>query len=155
EALTTVPAQLLGKSDKIGSLKNGNYANFLITSGDIFDKKTTLYENWVQGYKNTIENSGIVDITGKYEFTLAGEAYEMTLSGELSKLKAEITANDKKRGSKIAYADDWVNIAFTTQDSTKQEFVRVIANVDVNKNLTGRAILPTGAEMGFFARQTE
>lgn len=155
EALTTVPAQLLGKSDKIGSLRNGTYANFLITSGDIFDKKTTLYENWVQGQKNTIENRDIVDITGKYEFNLAGEAYEMTLSGELSKLKSDIIANNKKRGSKVAYTDDWVNLAFTTQDSTKQEFVRVIANVDANKNLTGRAILPTGAEVGFFAKQTE
>src|SRR5690606_36535139 len=155
EALTTVPAQLLGKSDKIGSLKNGTYANFLITSGDIFDKKTTLYENWVQGQKNTIENRDIVDITGKYEFNLAGETYEMTLSGELSKLKSKIIANNKKRGSKIAYTDDWVNLAFTTQDSTKQEFVRVIANVDANKNLNGKAIMPNGSEMGFFAKQTE
>lgn len=155
EALTTVPAQLLGKSDKIGSLKNGTYANFLITSGDIFDKKTTLYENWVQGYKNILEDRNTVDITGTYAFTLAGDAYEMTLSGESSKLKSEITANNKKRGSKVSYANDWVNIAFTTQDSTKQEFMRVVATVDANKNLNGKAIFPTGSEMSFFAKQTE
>lgn len=155
EALTTVPAQLLGKSDKIGSLKNGAYANFLITSGDIFDKKTTLYENWVQGYKNTIEDRNTIDITGTYAFSLAGENYEMTLSGEPNKLKSEITANNKKRGSKITYANDWVNIAFTTQDSTKQEFIRVVATVDTNKNLNGKAILPTGNELSFFAKQTE
>ncbi|MGV8813209.1 MAG: amidohydrolase family protein [Gelidibacter sp.] len=155
EALTTIPAQLLGKSDKIGTLKNGNYANFLITSGDIFDKKTTLFENWVQGQKNTIENRNIVDITGKYEFSLAGEAYEMTLSGELNKLKSDITSNNKKRGTKISYADDWANIAFTTQDSTKQEFIRIIANVDANKNLTGKAFMPNGTEMSFFAKQTD
>ncbi|MBJ7879317.1 amidohydrolase family protein [Gelidibacter salicanalis] len=155
EALTTVPAQLLGKSDQIGSLKNGAYANFLITSGDIFDKKTTLYENWVQGYKNTIEDRNTVDITGTYAFTLAGDTYEMILSGELTKLKSEITANNNKRGSKISYVEDWVNIAFTTQDSTKKEFVRVIATVDANKNLNGKAILPTGSEMSFFAKQTE
>ncbi len=155
EALTTIPAQLLGKSDKIGTLKNGNYANFLITSGDIFDKKTTLFENWVQGQKNTIANRNIVDITGKYEFSLGGEAYEMTLSGELNKLKSDITSNNKKRGTKVSYADDWANIAFTTQDSTKQEFIRIIANVDANKNLTGKAFMPNGTEMSFFAKQTE
>ena len=155
EALTTVPAQLLGKSDKIGSLKNGNYANFLITSGDIFDKKTTLFENWVQGQKNTIENRNMVDITGKYEFSLAGETYEMTLSGELSKLKSDITSNNKKRGTKVSYADDWANIAFTTQDSTKQEFIRIVANVDADKNLTGKAYMPNGSEMGFYAKHTE
>lgn len=155
EALTTVPAQLLGKSGKIGSLANGAYANFLITSGDIFDKKTTLFENWVQGYKNVIENRNIVDITGTYAFTLAREAYEMTLSGESSKLKSEITSNDKKRGSKVSYADDWINIAFTTQDSTKQDFIRIVANVDANKNLNGKAIMPNGSEMSFFSKQTE
>ncbi|MEO8774495.1 MAG: amidohydrolase family protein [Gelidibacter sp.] len=155
EALTIVPAQLLGKQDKIGTLKNGTYANFLITSGDIFENKTTLYENWVQGQKNIIENRNIVDVTGNYEFTLAGETYEMSLSGELNKLKSDITSNNKKRGSKVSYADDWINIAFTTQDSTKQDFVRVVANVDANKNLTGKVIMPTGVEMGFFAKQSE
>ncbi|OBX25902.1 imidazolonepropionase-like amidohydrolase [Gelidibacter algens] len=155
EALTTVPAQLLGKSDKIGSLANGAYANFLIASGDIFDEKTTLFENWVQGHKNVIENRNIVDISGTYAFTLASEAYEMTLSGESSKLKSEITSNDKKRGSKVSYADDWINIAFTTQDSTKQEFIRIVANVDANKNLNGKAIMPNGSEMNFFSKHTE
>ncbi len=155
EALTIVPAQLLGKSDQIGTLKNGSYANFLITSGEIFDKKTTLYENWVQGQKNIIENRNSVDITGTYQFSLAGEAYEMSLSGDLNKLKSDITSNLKKRGSKVSYADDWVNIAFTTQDSTKQDFIRIIANVDANKNLTGKAIMPNGTEMGFAAKQIE
>jgi imidazolonepropionase-like amidohydrolase len=37
EALTTVPAKLLGKSNTIGTLNNGSYANFLITSVYIFD----------------------------------------------------------------------------------------------------------------------
>lgn len=152
EALTTIPAQLLGKSELIGSLKNGAYANFLITSGDIFDSKTTLYENWVQGQKNIIENRGIVDITGSYEFSLDGNQYTMELSGESAKLRPEITANNMKRGAKVSYLNDWVNIAFTTPDSTKQEFIRVVATVDSNKNLKGKAIMPNGSEKQFFAQ---
>ena len=155
EALTTVPAQILGKTDKVGSLKNGTYANFLITSGDLFDDKSVLYENWVQGQKNVIEDMGKTDIRGTYGFALAGESYEMKIKGELSKLKTEITSNDKTRGSKISYTDDWVNIAFTTQDSTKQEFIRIIANVDNSKNLNGKAILPNGSETSFFAQYKE
>lgn len=155
EALTTIPAQLLGKQNQIGSLKNGTYANFLITSGPIFDSKTVLYENWVQGRKNIIENQDIVDITGNYSFSIAGESYDMTLSGALSKLKADISSDHKKRGTKVTYADDWINIAMTTQDSTKQEFIRIIANADVNKNLTGKAFLPNGTETAFFARHTK
>ena len=60
EALTTVPAKLLGKSSEIGTLQKGYYANFLITSGAIFDSKTKIYENWVQGNKHVINNMNLV-----------------------------------------------------------------------------------------------
>jgi imidazolonepropionase-like amidohydrolase len=155
EALTIIPAQLLGKSNMIGSLKNGSQANFLITSGDVFDEKTTLYENWVQGQQTVLEDMNTIDIRGDYEFSFAGDTYKMEIKGELSKLKSEITSNEKKYGSKIAYDNDWVNIAFTTADSTKQEFVRIIANVDVHKNLNGKTIMPDGKEFYFFAKQSK
>ncbi|MBP0905828.1 amidohydrolase family protein [Mariniflexile gromovii] len=151
EALTTSPAQILGKSDLIGSLKNGSLANFLITSGDIFDEKTILYENWVQGEKTAIEDINKKDIRGEYNFNIAGEAYKMTIKGELSKPKLEITINDKTLGSKINYADDWVNISMTTIDSTKQEFIRIVARVDANNNLNGKSILANGNENPFYA----
>lgn len=154
-ALTNIPAQILGKSDKVGSLNHGTQANFLITSGDIFDEKTVLFENWVQGTKNVIEDMSKKDIRGTYDFSLAGETFEMNIKGKLSKLKSEVTSDGKTRGSKISYTDDWVNIAFTTKDSTKQEFIRIVANVDNNKNLNGKAMFPEGMETSFFANQRE
>ncbi len=152
ESLTTIPAQILGKQNTIGSLKNGTYANFLITSGNIFDKKTTLYENWVLGQQNIIEDMTIKDIRGDYEFRLAGEDYKMSLKGELSKLKSEITSGDNTLGSKVSYSDNWVTISMTTKDSTKQEFIRIIANVDSDNNLRGTTTMPTGNEMSFYAK---
>ncbi|TDY11541.1 amidohydrolase family protein [Meridianimaribacter flavus] len=152
ESLTTIPAQLLGKQNTIGSLKNETYANFLITSGNIFDKKTTLYENWVLGQQNVIEDMTIKDIRGDYEFRLAGEDYKMSLKGELSKLKSEIISGDNTLGSKVSYSDNWVTISMTTKDSTKQEFVRIIANVDSDNNLRGTTTMPTGNEMSFYAK---
>ncbi|WP_298901592.1 amidohydrolase family protein [uncultured Psychroserpens sp.] len=151
EALTTTPAKLLGKSSQIGSLNKGAYANFLITSGDVFDSKTTLYENWVQGKKTVLENMDVKDIRGDYEFRLAGASYKMTLKGSLSKLKSEITSDGKTRGSKINYADDWVNISMTTKDSTQQKFIRLAAHVNHNNALNGKAIFPNGNEMTFYA----
>lgn len=155
EALTSVPAQILGKSTSIGSLKSGSYANFLITSGDVFDEKTTLYENWVQGRKTVLEDMNTKDIRGDYEFTLAGEDFKMSLKGELSKLKSEITSGDKTLGSKISYAGEWVNIAMTTKDSTKQEFVRIAANTFQENSLNGKATLTDGNEVMFYAKKQE
>jgi imidazolonepropionase-like amidohydrolase len=155
EALTIVPAQLLGKSSEIGSLQKGSYANFLITSGDIFEKKTKLYENWVQGQKTVLEDMNTQDLTGDYEFNIAGEAYKMTLKGTPSKLKSEIISDGQKRGSKVSYADDWINISMTTKDSTEQKFIRLIANTFNENTLNGKAVYPDGNELIFYAKKMD
>lgn len=55
EALTKTPAQLLGIYDKVGSLEAGKLANFLITSGPVFNEKTSILANWVQGVKYEVK----------------------------------------------------------------------------------------------------
>ena len=154
-ALTTIPAELLRKTSKIGMLKNGAYANFLITSGDVFSEKTILYENWVQGQRTILESMGTKDVKGDYEFKLAGEEYKMSLKGKPSKMKAEITSNGKKRGSKINYTGDWLYITMTTKDSMEQKFMRLKANVTESDDLIGSAILPSGNEVSFYAKKVE
>ncbi|MBR9915033.1 MAG: amidohydrolase family protein [Algicola sp.] len=155
EALTTIPANVLGKDSEIGSLKTGAYANFLITSGDLFDKKTTLFENWVQGQKTVLEDMTIKDVRGDYTFNLAGDSYEMTLKGDLSKLKSEITSDGKTRGSKVSYSDDWLTVAMTTKDSTEQKFIRLEGRVSNGNALNGKAFFPDGNEMTFYASKKE
>lgn len=153
EALTTIPASLLGKSDMLGTLKSGSYANFLITSGDIFDKETKLFENWVQGTPHVITNMNVKDIDGDYNFKLAGEDYKLSISGSTSKPKAKLESSDKSLGTKMSYADDWVNFTFKTADSTKKEFIRVMANAANGNSLNGKAILPNGNELSFYANK--
>ena len=48
-ALTTVPARLLGVDDRLGSIAPGKLANLLVTTGDLFAKKTEVREVWVGG----------------------------------------------------------------------------------------------------------
>jgi len=152
EALTTIPAALLGKSDLLGSLKTGSYANFLITDGDIFEKTTKLYENWVQGTAHIIADRTKQDIDGNYTFTLEGNNYRLTISASTSKPKAKITLNEKSLSTKISYTDHWLNLTFKTPDSTKKEFTRIVANVTLN-NLNGKTILPNGNELPFYANK--
>ncbi|MBT8377444.1 MAG: amidohydrolase family protein, partial [Bacteroidia bacterium] len=149
EALTLTPAQLLGKSNQIGSLNSGKYANFLITSGDIFDDKTTLYENWVQGERHVIEDMNVKDIRGEYNFKLAGEAYNLNIDGELSKPKSKIISGDNELGSTLTYSDDWINLIFKTADSTSNEYIRISAKTSNGNSLNGKAILPNGNEYDF------
>ncbi len=150
EALTTVPAQILGKSAELGNLKKGAYANFLITSGDIFDKSTTLYENWVQGNKNVINDKDIKDIRGEYNLTLEGKTYDVSISGEVAKPKVEVKQDTVKLTSKISYDDNWLTFSFSTDegDKTYRMIGAVLPGTD---NLSGRLILPNGTETFYTA----
>ncbi|WP_246288435.1 amidohydrolase family protein [Winogradskyella costae] len=151
ESLTTVPAALLGKSDVLGTLKTGSYANFLITDGDIFEKKTKLYENWVQGSAHVIENMTTKDIDGDYDFKLADDSYKLTISNSTSKADAKIESNAKILGTKASYADNWLSLTVKTADSTKKEYIRIVANATIKNGLNGKAILPNGNELSFVA----
>ncbi|MFC0605425.1 amidohydrolase family protein [Winogradskyella pulchriflava] len=155
EALTTIPAGLLGKSDVLGTLKSGSYANFLITDGDIFEKKTKLFENWVQGTSHVINDMTIKDIDGDYTFKLAGDDYKLTISGSTSKTDAKLESGDKSLGTKINYTDDWVNLTFKTADSTKNEFIRIVANAANGDGLSGKATMPNGNDLSFYASKTQ
>jgi len=144
EALTTVPAKMLGQSNLIGSLKNGSLANFLISSGDIFDKETTLYENWVQGHKNVINDMNMKDIRGEYDLKIVGNTYKLKLSGKPSKLKSELKKDSLKMDSKVTYKDGWLNLIYIPFDEKEKRFVRLKAVVGENDNFTGSGSLASG-----------
>ena len=69
-ALTKTPATVLGVYDQVGSLDAGKWANFLITSGPIFNERTTIYQNWVQGHKYTVKDESWKDPRGQYKVVL-------------------------------------------------------------------------------------
>ncbi|SFB78565.1 Imidazolonepropionase [Flagellimonas taeanensis] len=144
EALTTVPANILGMSGQIGSLQSGSQANFLITSGEIFDEGTILYENWVQGTKNIIQSMDLVDIRGNYDLNVNGNTYTVSLSGSIDKPKAELKKGDETVDSKIDYSDNWLNLSFSEDNVGSY---RMIARVAPGTNaISGKMVLPNGNE---------
>jgi imidazolonepropionase-like amidohydrolase len=70
DALTKTPAVALGIYDKVGSLEAGKLANFLITSGPVFQEKTTIFQNWVQGKKYGVKDDIWNEMRGKYNLVL-------------------------------------------------------------------------------------
>ena len=133
ESLTTIPASILGKSAEIGSLKNGSFANFLITSGEIFEPKTTIYENWVQGDKNEINDMNIKDLTGDYTLTYNNKNYKLNIKGKDRKLTSTIKEDSTKVKSKTTYTDNWINITINdSQDSTK--YTQLISRIDTDSD---------------------
>ena len=79
KSLTETPAKLLGLQNKIGSLNNGLEANFIISSGNLFDEETVINENWIQGKRYSTKDDA-PDYSGKYNLTIGGKTYTMEVS---------------------------------------------------------------------------
>jgi imidazolonepropionase-like amidohydrolase len=155
EALTTVPAALLGKSNEIGSLSNGSLANFVITSGEIFDDKTTLFENWVQGTKFVVNDLNTKDIRGTYDLTIDNQTYTMKVEGEIAAPKTEITtADSKKLETKLTVSKNWITGLIQPKDSLNSNYIRLTGYIENIKNLSGKAIISNGKEVNWSALKT-
>ena len=94
KALTSTPAQLLKVDDQVGSLKKGMMANFIITSGKLFDEKTTFFQNWIQGQPFELKPLDTRDFSGNYNLTINGKSYNLEVSGEAGSHKSKIKVND-------------------------------------------------------------
>jgi imidazolonepropionase-like amidohydrolase len=110
EALTKTPATLLGIYDKAGSLDAGKLANFLVTSGPIFNEKTVVYQNWVQGDKYAVKEDGWYDVKGTYKLTANTTSGAKTWALELK--DGGVAAFDTLTG-KYSYDGKLVKLSFT------------------------------------------
>lgn len=143
EALTTSPATFIGQQSQIGSLNNGTWANFLITSGDIFDKNTVLYENWTQGNLNVVNDKNIIPINGNYTLTLNKTSYSLSLSGDKADTPNAVLKQDTiKIDAKLVYKNGWISLNFKPLKQT--DYNRISAMVTNNGIQKGIATLFNG-----------
>jgi imidazolonepropionase-like amidohydrolase len=70
DALTRMPAQFLGVTDQVGTLEPGKLANFIITSGPVFQENTQILQNWVQGVKYAVKEEAWNDAKGMYRLSV-------------------------------------------------------------------------------------
>ncbi|RUT68571.1 amidohydrolase [Flavobacterium cupreum] len=155
ESLTTIPAAILGKSNEIGSLKTGSYANFVITSGEIFDEKTVLYENWVQGTKYVVNDITVKDIRGNYDLTIGNDSYKWKIDGTQIAPKSEITTvAAAKVNSTFNFSKNWISLVLKPGDTIKSNFTRLTGLVEKPEILSGKAVLSDGSELIWNAKRT-
>lgn len=129
-ALTTTPAQLLGLSDRMGSIDAGKMANLVITDKSYFHEKAKVRYVFVDGvlYKQDVkeEKKGDKDAkkvdakgswsystetpqgtnTGKIKLKNDGGTYSGTISSNMSDKETEIK-NVSVEGNKLSFSFDY------------------------------------------------
>jgi len=146
-ALTSIPAEILG-NDKIGNLNIGSYANFIITSGDVFDSKTTIHENWVQGDRNIINDMNIKDITGDYVLRVNNQEYNLSISGKGANQKGKLMIGNEKIKSTFAFKNNWISITINNIGT----YTRILGKVSNSSDkMNGTAFDSSGNQTSWTA----
>ncbi len=149
ESLTKIPASMLGLYDKAGSLDAGKLANFLITSGPVFDEKTSIYENWVQGIKYVVKENNWKNVKGTYRLVINKNNYELQVKSQGT---ATIISNSDTTNATLQLNDKLVNINFSFKnDSTKITRLNGIAGDSI---WTGSGELADGKWINWVAAKT-
>ena len=79
-ALTTNPASLLGIESTHGSLEPGKAANFVVTSGDLFDDQTRILDVWVDGNHFSINKEDAFNAKGEWQITSSDGSFDGILN---------------------------------------------------------------------------
>lgn len=113
-ACTQTPADLIGIGSKTGSLKKGKIANFIVTSGDLFNDETIILENWVAGKPYMIRDSHAKNITGEYELSITGsKKLKLAVSGPTWQPKAFVTEDTTQIAAEISWENTSLLLKFT------------------------------------------
>ncbi len=134
KALTVTPAEMIGMQNQVGTLQKGMIADFMITSGNLFDEKNVIYENWIQGEQYVVKDMNLIDLRGNYQLSISGQnessevktpslfmrSYNLKISGEAEKPKSDISIGDTaKVTAEFSLSGNLVTLNFTPKgDST-------------------------------------
>lgn len=153
KALTFSSAKMAGVQDKIGSLEKGKLANFIITTGKIFDENTRITENWVHGKKYSVDNTSLEKIDGVYRLTFPGGNYLLTIEGSPFKTKATVQLQDTVKGEvQFSRTDNIVSISFNTSaDKKVNKYVRLSGLIEKDR-WSGKGQLSDGTWVNWEAR---
>ena len=145
EALTENPAKVMNQSNVLGTIKKDAIANFMIVSGDIFDEKSTIQENWVQGNRYVIEKNISSQIKGDYDLVIDSEKYDLKIEVENNIFESKVKANGVDFGSVLTYNQPWINLTIKSKDTINPKFTR-LSGLFKEGVLQGKAVLENGQE---------
>lgn len=157
KALTTVPAQQFKLNNQTGSLRKGFVANFIITSGKLFDKKTDILDNWVQGDRYTINELDGPDLRGNYTLNIESlPAASLKVGGEADAPEMNVVLSDTSKKAKASFSrsNNLFSLNFENKFDDTKGSIRLSGYLD-GKNLKGTGELADGKRITWSATYAE
>jgi imidazolonepropionase-like amidohydrolase len=155
KALTATPAALLKMENQLGSLKKGALANFIITSGNLFEADNVIYDNWIAGKRYVVTEAPATDIRGEYALTVGDQSgLKMTVGGKAEKPEVKILTGDTtKINVKASLSNALLSLAFNPNPKSKGSETRLTGWI-ADKTLKGEGVSADGKPVKWTATYT-
>ena len=148
-AITTQAAQILGVSDRLGSIAPGKLANLVVTDGDIFHDDTRILDVWVEGDRIEVQEQPPVDPRGIWQARRQlpddeERTGELEIKGKLKRLQGTFTSADQTiRLEKVQLEFQRLGLVFKGDSLGIPGFLRLSASLYPGK-MIGKGALPDG-----------
>jgi imidazolonepropionase-like amidohydrolase len=100
-ALTKIPAQYLGVSDRIGELNKNYDASFIICSDSLLHPKNKILENWTSGQRMQLEASLNKDLSGNYSGIIQNDSISFSIKSKSNSSDIEGKLGNEKFKGKL------------------------------------------------------
>ncbi len=140
ESLTIVPARSLNLGDKLGKIEKNFLANFIITSGPLFDDETEIDENWVKGNRHIINPVNTVNFDGEYEININGNNYNLIISNSQDNINTRVKKDSINLKSKTSLQDDWLYLTIFDEYKSKASYAQLSAKIISENTISGLGI---------------
>jgi imidazolonepropionase-like amidohydrolase len=137
KALTTNPAAFVNAQSKIGALKKDMYANFFISSKNIFDEEATILEHWVNGQSQTFVNLYGEDVRGNYSLITPKQTYSVQIIGDEYKPKATVKIDTAKVNANFSLNNSLATFNFAYDSSS-------VVRMNLSYNIRTKGFTGTG-----------
>lgn len=115
DALTRIPAEILGVADRIGQLQPGAMANFIVTSQPLLAPQSRILENWIAGQRYELA-SDFDSRAGEYELSLGDDDFDVELRFTDDEPQVTVTERGNERPATVEVSDDFITLNFVFDD---------------------------------------
>lgn len=118
KALTYTPAGLANSLNELGTLDKGKIANFIIASGNVFEEKTKVLHNWVNGKPFVFKDLAQPDLAGTYSFAVGDMMQKMEVKEVSDGFEMNILVDDTtKTKINAKLVGDRITLSFRPKNS--------------------------------------
>jgi imidazolonepropionase-like amidohydrolase len=153
-ALTETPAELLGVSDKVGTIAKGKLANFIITSDNLFKADNVIYETWSEGRQFVVSKMDVTDLRGTYAFKSDVSNGTLAISGTPGTYTVAFGPDSTRTPGTITRTGDLVGIYFNSHQPNGTVRLSGYISSASPVTLSGTGTAPDGTEFKWTAAYT-